>query len=199
MPDSGPPGWMRLHGADRRGCRRRRPRCSVAQPCVPNGSSKQPTRCDVAGEREHLRAGVALGAGFAPLVDAVAHDQAARVVGLDVVDVGGLRRRRRHAAGNGGLILRHAAAVFDRGDQAGLLAADVGAGAAHDLDVEGSSPCRGRSCRATPFSYACSTAVFIALEGQRVLVADVDVAVRRRRWPSRRSSCPRSGGAGRSP
>ena len=72
---------------------------------------------DVAGEREDHRARVALRADLGPLFDAVAHDPGGAVVAGDVVDVAtlpedaGLGRERRPQ-------LRHAAPVFDRGDQA---------------------------------------------------------------------------------
>ena len=95
---------------------------------------------------------------------------------LDVVDHGRLaeqarlRRERR-------LVARLAAVALDRVEQRRLFAADVGAGAAAELDVEARSPrpsCRRRANRARgPASIACCS----RSRGQRVLAAHVDVAL----------------------
>ena len=90
---------------------------------------------DVAGEAEELRPGRAFGPDRGIGRAAVAQDQ--RNVGerLDVVDRGGLAeqpdldRERR-------LVARLAALALDRVEEGRLLAADVGAGADPQLDVE---------------------------------------------------------------
>ena len=91
---------------------------------------------DVAGQAEQLRPGRALGADPGERLAALEHDE--RHVGqrLDVVDDGRLAeqadldRERR-------LVARLAALALDRLEERRLLAADVGAGAAPELDVEG--------------------------------------------------------------
>src|SRR5512146_3562746 len=90
---------------------------------------------DVPREAEHHRAGVALRADLDVLVDAVAHQPGRAVIALDVVDVAALaehagRGRERRAD------LGHAAPVFSRGNEPGLFAAHVAAGAAHSFEVE---------------------------------------------------------------
>ena len=90
----------------------------------------------VAGQAEELRSGRAVGADPGERLAALEHDE--RHVGqrLDVVDDGRLAeqadldRERR-------LVARLAALALDRFEERRLLAADVGAGAAPELDVEG--------------------------------------------------------------
>ena len=90
---------------------------------------------DLAHEREDLGAGALGAAGLAEPGRAAGHDGRDVVPGLDVVDVGGLAveallgRERRTRPGPAGLAL-------ERRDERGLLAADEGAGALDDLDVE---------------------------------------------------------------
>ena len=99
---------------------------------------------DVAGQAEELRPGRAVGADPGERLAAVEHD--ARDVGqrLDVVDdrrlaeQPDLDRERR-------LVARLAALALDRLEERRLLAADVGAGAAPELDVEVEA--RARRCR----------------------------------------------------
>src|SRR5215218_6453076 len=92
---------------------------------------------DVAGDAEQLGAGRLVGAHGAEPVDALGDDPGDGGDGLDVVDGGGgavqaLDRRERRPQ------LGLAALALERGQQGGLLAADVGAGAAvqHHVQVE---------------------------------------------------------------
>ena len=90
---------------------------------------------DVAGEAEELGAGRALGADGGEGLPPLDHDGEHVDQGLDVVD----HRRLAEQAGLGGerrLVARLAAAPLQRVHQRRLLAADVGAGAAPQLDVE---------------------------------------------------------------
>ena len=90
---------------------------------------------DLAHEREDLGAGALGRAGVAEPGWSAGHDGRHVVPGLDVVDVGGLAveaalgGERRPRPGSAGLAL-------ERGDERRLLAADEGAGALDDLDVE---------------------------------------------------------------
>ena len=98
---------------------------------------------------------------------------------LDVVDHGrlaeepGVHRERR-------LVARLAAPPFDRFEDRRLFAADVGAGAAADLDVE-TAPSRPAARRAVD-------RVLQARRRERVFAADVDEALSRIRSRMRRSS-----------
>ena len=78
--------------------------------------------------------------------------------------------------GNGGLLRGSPRLPFDRLEQRGLFAADVRAGAAPDLDVEGRARVRGCSRRAA-VAPRLIDGVLHALERQRVLTSDVEVAV----------------------
>src|SRR5206468_11585513 len=74
------------------------------------------------------------------------------------------------------LVARLAAEAFDRVEESGLLAADVGAGPAARLDVEGES--LAHHVRAQQTSRARSRERRLdALEGQRIFTPDVDVAL----------------------
>ena len=94
---------------------------------------------DVAGQAEQLWPGRALRADRRERRPAVEDDRRDVDQGLDVVDRGRLAeqpdldRERR-------LVARLAALALDRFEERGLLAADVGAGAAPELDVEARSP-----------------------------------------------------------
>jgi hypothetical protein len=69
---------------------------------------------------------------------------------------------------------RVGALALERLDQAGFLAADVGAGAAVDVDVAGRSRCRGCSCRGSSRSRASAMAAS-RIRGLGEFLADVDV------------------------
>ena len=90
---------------------------------------------DVAADREQLRAGALVGAEGAVALGAVLEDVRHRHDGFDVVDH---RRRGKGAADRreGRLEARLALEAFERIDESGLFAADVGASAAVDVDVE---------------------------------------------------------------
>ena len=77
-------------------------------------------------------------------------------------------------------------AALDGAHQGARFAADEGAGAAVDLDVEGEAGAEDVVARAGRSSRACSRAACRLLDGQRVLLADVDVALARRRSRRRR-------------
>jgi hypothetical protein len=111
--------------------------------------------------------------------------------GLDVVDDG----RAHVEAERGGEIRRLDARIgalaFERLDQAGLLAADVGAGAAVHVDLAVEAGTLRCSLPRNPFAARASAMAFstmMAAVGK--LLADVDVGElhrpRSRRWP-----CPR--------
>ena len=94
---------------------------------------------DVAAQGEDLGALALLGAGRREPLGALHDDRVDVGVGLDVVEHAGLapealdRRKRRARA-------RLAAVALDRGHEGGLLAADEGAGAHADLEIERRSP-----------------------------------------------------------
>ena len=122
---------------DRRGRPARRRPARSARAASPRTSTSYDARSrDVAGQAEELRSGRALGADRGERLAALEQDE--RDVGqrLDVVDDGRLAeqpdldRERR-------LVARLAALALDRLEERRLLAADVGAGAAPELDVEG--------------------------------------------------------------
>ena len=81
---------------------------------------------------------------------------------------------------------RLAGAALQRGHQGGGLAADEGAAAAVDADVEARTRCRGCPRPAGRSSRASRDGLLQVLHRQRVLVAHVDVALVRRRWRRRR-------------
>ncbi len=102
---------------------------------APNSTSYEPGPRDVARQAEELRAGGALGADRGVGLAADLEDERDVDERLDVVHDGRLAeqpdldRERR-------LVARLAALALDRFEERRLLAADVGAGAAAELDVE---------------------------------------------------------------
>ncbi|OPZ46054.1 MAG: hypothetical protein BWY94_00921 [Actinobacteria bacterium ADurb.BinA094] len=128
-----------------------------------------------AGEAEGLGAAAVLGAELVVLGGAVGDDPGHVGPGLDVVDVGGAAPE----AGDGGegrTGARHAALALDRGDQRGLLAADEGAGA--ELEVQVELPARTEDVASQePALLGIGDRLGEALDGQRVLGAHVDVAL----------------------
>ena len=117
---------------------------------------------DAARQREDLGALALLRADGGEPIGAVAQDGRDIGEGLDVVDQRGaapqafLRRIGRPRP-------RRAALAFDRGDQRRLLAADEGAGAEPDVDVEAETRCRRCCCPAGPGVSAWRMAVFRCL------------------------------------
>jgi hypothetical protein len=83
---------------------------------------------------------------------------------------------RPDSAGKGGRGRGWPRLPFDGGDQRGFLAADKGAGAQPDLDVEAEVGAADALAQHPAFS-ACLMAVLEALDGQRILGAHVDVAL----------------------
>ena len=130
----------------------------------------------MAREAEQLRPGRALGPDPGEGLAAVGHD--AQDVGqrLDVVDdrrlaeQPDLDRERR-------LVARLAALALDRLEERRLLAADVGAGAAPELDVEGEARAQDVVTEEAGFAGAVD-GVGHARLGLGVLAADVEVALR---------------------
>ena len=92
----------------------------------PNGATR---------DAEQLRAGRLFGAGGGERRPAVAHDVEHVDERLDVVDDGRLAEQAR-LHGERRLVPRLAAEALDRVEERRLFAADVGAGAAAQLDVE---------------------------------------------------------------
>jgi hypothetical protein len=90
---------------------------------------------DASGEREDLGAFAALRAHVEEPLAAVADNGGDVGVGLDVVDERGLAPEAADG-GIGRARLGGAAATFNGGQQGGFLAADKGAGAEADLDIE---------------------------------------------------------------
>ena len=129
----------------------------------------------MAREREHLGTLVLLGAQAAPPGGAVPQDQRRIGVGLHVVDV---RRFGKDAGlrGVGRLDLGHTAPVLERAEEAGLVAADVAAGAAHDLQLEVEADAQDVFAGETPLVRLLD-GLLHARHRERVLVADVDVAL----------------------
>ena len=107
----------------------------ISRSVMPMGTSIRPVLLHAAGQREDLGALALLRADAREPVAAVANDRRDVGEGLDVVDQRGLapqpflRRIRRPRT-------RRAALAFDRGDQRRLFAADEGARAQADIDVE---------------------------------------------------------------
>ncbi len=102
-------------------------------------------------------------------------DQGDAGVRLHVVDVGGLAED----AGLGGERRAdpgHAPGVLDGRDEPGLLAADVAAGPAHHLHVEGEARSQDALAQEPPLAGLLDRLLH-ALHRQGILVADVDVAV----------------------
>src|SRR5581483_4100632 len=129
----------------------------------------------LAGQSEHLGAAALLGSDRRVPVAAVAHD--GRDVGerLDVVDEGWLAPEPvRRGVGWAGA--RRPATALDRRDQRGLLAADVGARA--DAQVDPELERRVQDPRAQhALALRLVDGALEPLDGQRVLAADVDVAL----------------------
>ncbi len=134
------------------------------------------------GEGEHLRA-LLLGIGDrTPPLRAVAHDHRGVGVGLDVVHVRGLvpearlGRERRLDAG-------HAPVAVNRTHEACLVAADIRPGAEEDHDLEVLAAAEDVLAEEALLA-GLLDGLLHAREGDRVLVADVDVplvGVRRQR------------------
>ena len=109
---------------------------------------------------------------------------------LDVVD----ERRAAEQAdldGERRLVAGLAPVALDRVEDRRLLAADVGAGAAADLDVEGAARGPSRRRRGSPAARATVDGVLQARRARRVLAPQVDVAVLGADGRRRRSSWPR--------
>ena len=131
----------------------------------------------MARQAEELRAGRALGPGPGERLAAAGHDE--RHVGqrLDVVDDGRLAeqpdldRERR-------LVARLAALALDRLEERRLLAADVGAGAAPELDIEGEARAQDVVAEEARLAGA-NDRVGHARLGLGVFAADVEVALAR--------------------
>ena len=130
---------------------------------------------DVATQGEDLGALALLGAGGGEPLGALEDDGVDVGVGLDVVEHAGLapepldRRERRTRA-------RLAAVALDRGHEGRLLAADEGAGAHADLEVEGKARADDVVAEQAVLAGLVDR-VLQALDGQRVLGAYVDVAL----------------------
>src|SRR4029077_9464746 len=108
----------------------------------------------MAGDAEELGAGRALGADGGERLSPLDHDGEDVDQGLDVVD----HRRLAEKAGfrgEGRLVARLAAAPLQRVHQRRLLAADVGAGAAPQLDVEADAVHEDLYAEQTAGSAAC--------------------------------------------
>src|SRR5690606_16536906 len=88
----------------------------------------------VAGDAEHLGAGVVLAPEAGEPFGAAAHDRRYHGDALHVVDRG-RAAPQTDVGGEGGLEPWHALPSFQAFDQRHLLAADVGAGAAVNVDV----------------------------------------------------------------
>ncbi len=130
---------------------------------------------ELAGEREGLGAAARLDAQGSVRLGAVGDDPGDVGERLDVVDVGRLapeagdRRVGRARA-------RHAALALDRGDQRRLLAADEGAGA--ELQVQVEAPARAEDVVAeVPSCLGVGDRLGKPLHGERILGAHVDVAL----------------------
>ena len=109
---------------------------------------------------------------------------------LDVVDDGRLAEQPTLDRERG-LVARLAAIALDRAEDRGLLAADVGAGALAQLDVEAQVP----TDDVVPQQLSLARLLEGVLESslsERVLAAQVDVAVLAAGGVRRRSSSPRS-------
>ena len=136
-----------------RGCSRRRGRRSatalnlrpsgmpppmskmISRRVMPMGTSIRPVLLTLAGQGEDLGALALFGADGREPVAAVADDGRDVGEGFDVVDERGLAPQAFLARiGRAGP--RRAAFAFDGGDEGGFLAADEGAGAEADVDVE---------------------------------------------------------------
>ena len=144
---------------------------------VPSSISKLPGLLDVAADRDELRAGRVLHADLGVALGAELDDVRQRRQRLDVVD----QRRALVEALVGGerrLQARVAAFALERVEQAGLLAADVGAGAAVQDE---------RAVEARAEDVAAEVAGLVGLGDRRVehvglllvLAADVDERLRR--------------------
>ena len=138
---------------------------------------------DVAGQAEELRTGRAFRPDRGERGTATQHDE--RHVGqrLDVVDDGRLAEQP-DLDREGRLVARLAALALDRLEQRRLLAADVGAGAAPELDVEGEA--RTQDVRAEePGGARLADRAGDSSLGLRVLPAEVEVAGRAARGEGR--------------
>ena len=127
------------------------------------------------GDAEQLRAGRPLRADAGECRAAVEHDVEHVDERLDVVDDRRLaeetvRHRERR------LVARLAAEALDRVEDRGLLAADVGAGALADLDVERETLAENVARRGSRGARASASACSRMRVRLRVLAAQVDVA-----------------------
>ena len=139
---------------------------------------------DLAGQGEDLRAAALFGADprepLGPVVDHGRH------VGerLDVVDHGGLAPQ----AAFGGIRradARLAALALDRMDQGRLLAADERPGAEADFQIEIETRAQDVLAQQAPLVTLLDRPLD-PLDGHRIFGADVEEALMRRRWRSRR-------------
>ena len=140
----------------------------------PKGNFHTAGPLDAAREGKHLGALLFGGAYRAPPGGAVAHNHGRVGVRLDVVDVGRLVPETS-LSGERGLDAGHAAVAVDRVDQPSLFAADVGACAEEDDQFEivagAEDVLPDETLGARLFDRFLH-----AGEGERVFVADVDVA-----------------------
>ena len=130
----------------------------------------------MAGNGKHLRTAVEFSADGAVGLRRDAQQRCHAGVGLDVVDV---RRHAEHAARRRErwLDARHPPFVVDGGDEAGLVAADVGAGAADDLRLEAHAGTERVRADDALLAALRQRAVH-AFDRERIFIADVDPAVR---------------------
>ena len=132
---------------------------------------------DVAGDAEELGAAVCLGADRLVELHALLQHERDVGVALDVVDV----RRLGEDAGVGGegrADARHPALVVERGEQPRLLAADVRPGAAPDREVERNVAAEHVLAEQAALPRLLDRLLH-PIDRQRVLVAQVDVPIRR--------------------
>ena len=108
----------------------------------------------VAADAEDARAGVVRRAELRVFRAAHLDDVLHVAERLDVVHDGRAHVEAEHRREIRRLDARIGALAFERFDQAGLLAADVSARAAMDVDLADRSRCRGCSCRGNPVARA---------------------------------------------
>ena len=170
---------------------------TISRMVMPIGTSIRPPRLILPASAKTLVPLLVARAERGERVGAVAEDPRHAGERLDVVDE---RRLAAEAAlGRVGRPQpRHAALPFERLDQRGLLAADERAGAFAHLEAQRECRCRRMSRpEEAALLRPAAIAVAHALHGQRVLGADVEDSLRRRRSRTRRWPGPRARGAGR--
>ena len=129
----------------------------------------------VAGDAEDLRPAVALGADGVVELQAPLEQERDRAVGLHVVHVGRLSEHAR-VGREGRANARHAPFVVQRGEQPRLFAADVGAGAPPHLHVEAQAAPQDALAQQAALARLLHRPLH-ALDGERVLVSQVDEAI----------------------